>query len=218
MPSPAQSHHNTVAPLHYAISDYSFVAPSANRKEIQFIANRVLYNAQADIEFVFEPIEEPVKNAGSESHSQAQSIEQTIVLDQWALSKAFQERDAVLAQLPGLRDHYADISQYHIDLAAVLVVYALGRELKPQSFASYLTYNQSLQVRADLPNGTVYVSVIFEPGINPTLAIPDEDGDDANTIISFYDVHGALKGGTNGPLRSVLMQVAALFQQSALVA
>lgn len=170
------------------------VAPGADAREVKFLAGRTLYSAQTDDLLVLAPAEE----------TPAQS---TVVLDQWALETAFRERDAVLAQLPALAEYYQHISREHIERATALVVYRLGVQLKPQALASHLLYSPSLHVRADLPNGAVHLSVIFEPGIDPLNPTPDEDGDDANAIASFYDAHGALRAGTSGPLPQVLLQL-----------
>lgn len=197
--------YQTVAPLHRPLCDYSFVAPGADWHEIQFLASNALYSAQTDEVFAPELVEldsEPVDEL----------TENSIILNQWALETAFQERDVLMAQLPGLREYYADISSEHIGFATLMVAYVMGHQLKPQSLSSHLTYNKSLHMRADLPQGTVHLSVIFEPGVDPTNPTPDEDGDDANTIVSLYDTEGVLRAGTSGPLPSVIVQLSSLAQ------
>ena len=181
------------------------VAPGADAREIRFLAGQALYSSQTDDALVLEP-------AQQEAQQPEAPAQPTVVLDQWAREMAFRERDAVLTQLPELADYYHHISREHIERATVVVTYILGQQLKPQSLASHLMYSPSLHVRADLPNGAVHLSLVFEPGVDPLNPTPDEDGDDANAIVSFYDAQGALRAGTTGPLPAVLLQLNALAQ------
>ena len=187
------------------------VAPGADAREVRFLASHALYSSQIDDALVLGPAHE-------EAHQTEAPAQPAAVLDRWALETAFRERDAVLAQLPALAEYYQHISHEQIGLAAAFVAYMLGQQLKPQSLASHLLYSPTLHVRADLPNGAVHLSVIFEPGVDPLHPTPDEDGDDANASVSFYDARGTLRAGTSGPLPAVLLQLASLAQWPAAVA
>lgn len=206
--NPAYSSQAYILPR-YA-SEWTVVAPGADAREVRFLAGQALYSSQADNALVFDTTSEDIY--------QADASAQPAVLDQWALETAFRERDAVMAQLPALADYYHHINTEHIELASALVAYVLGQQLKPQALASHLTYYQSLHVRADLPNGAVHLSVIFESGVDPLNPTPDEDGDDANASVSFYDAQGILRAGRSGPLSTVLSQLASLAQWPTTVA
>lgn len=134
---------------------------------------------------------------------------------QWLIDKAFKERDIVFGQLAELGEYYTHISPQHIFKGTLKAAYELWWRLKPESLTSHLTYNQSLHIRASLPNGAVHLSVVFEPGVDPTAPMPDADGDDANAVASLYDRHGVLVDGTTGPLPQVLAYLSTFAQRSA---
>jgi len=205
MSAPASAYTTLYSTVPYA-TEWCWVAPGADAREVQFLASRTLYSSQADDALVLDPLREETVQP------EATDAPPTAVLDQWALEVAVREREAVLAQLPELADCYQHISREHIELTAAFVAYKLGQQLKPEALASHLMYTPNLHVRADLPNGAVHLSVIFEPGIDPLHPVPDEDGDDANASVSFYDAQGNLRSGMSGPLPTVLLQLASLAQ------
>ncbi|MGY2134430.1 hypothetical protein ACW9KT_19530 [Hymenobacter sp. HD11105] len=130
---------------------------------------------------------------------------QPAVLPQWLLEKMVSEMASIRAQLRQKADYYAGIRPQHIETGVGLVAGMLWQLLLPESLVATLTYEQSLHVRAELPAGagSVHVSVLFSPGLDPTQNTGQQEEED-NTLVSVYDAHGQLRGGTEGPLLDTL--------------
>lgn len=130
------------------------------------------------------------------------------------ISHAYKTRDAARRDLHEKIACYAGISEQHVENAAFLVAAALGLQ-NCERVTTTLTYEQSLHVRAELPNGagSVHVSVLFTPGLDPTQATGEREEED-NTVISVFGRDGKFVVSTEGPLLPALTQLPALLTSS----
>ena len=119
-------------------------------------------------------------------------------------------------------DYYAGIPAVQVEQVASLVAGAFGL-LNPESIVTTLTYDQSLHTRADLllGAGSVQVSVLLTPGLDPMQQTGEREEED-NTLISVFGPNGKLAGSIEGPLLSAIRQlpelVAPLFRSWAMAA
>lgn len=131
-------------------------------------------------------------------------------LIEWLMDKALKETGAVRRQWPAQQTQFEGISSDYVFLVTAQLAIWLWSRASPVQLTTTLTYDQSLHVRAALPQGAVHIAVLFSPGIDPnaTAGLGEEEED--NTVASVYDAHGTYTGGMVGPLPQVLRQLADL--------
>jgi hypothetical protein len=130
------------------------------------------------------------------------------------ISHAYKAKEAIRRELHEKTTHYAGISVQHVENAAFLVAAALGLQ-NCERVTTTLTYEQSLHVRAELPDGTgsVHVSVLFTPGLDPTQDTGEREEED-NTVISVFGRDGKFVASNEGALLPTLTQLPALLASS----
>ncbi|MGI4735769.1 MAG: hypothetical protein ACRYG7_11380 [Janthinobacterium lividum] len=132
----------------------------------------------------------------------AQSIE-------WLMDKGLKDGETVRQQLQAKQAYFAEIEARYVLKATYLLSLALRQEVAPTQLAFTLTYDQSLHVRATLPQGALHVSVLFTPGLDPTQHLGQCEEED-NTVVSVFGPGGRWQVGTEGPLLPCLGRLPAL--------
>ena len=131
-------------------------------------------------------------------------------LVEWLLAKALKEAEAIRCQWPAKATYFEGIRQEDVSLVAGQLAIWLWNLAKPVQLTTTLTYDQSLHVRAALPQGAVHIAVLFSPGVDPNATIGLGEEEEDNTVASVYDAHGTYLNGAVGPLPQVLAQLAGL--------
>lgn len=98
-----------------------------------------------------------------------------------------------------LAEYYTDIPLDTIMSLVPLMLSALYRR-GATAWHFHLMYQQSIQVRADIPTGALYISVIFG-------SYPEDEEDEADIIWSEYDVKGQHVGGKVGRFITAITEV-----------
>lgn len=169
--------------------------------------------------FSFSPycVEAPVKTFWTDVNPVwTDAPRRPVAFPHWLTNQALKEITVVRGELTKKAEYFAGIDKSQVEKVAALVAIVLLLELRPESLTTSLTYDQTLHMRASLPNGagSAHVSVIFTPGIDPgNTAALGEDAD--NTLVARYDHSGNYLNGTTGPLFDALAQLSALAHPSA---
>lgn len=127
----------------------------------------------------------------------------------WLMDKGLKDGETVRQQLLAKQSYFEAIEANHVLKATYLLSLALRCEATLAQLAFTLTYDQSLHVRATLPQGALHVSVLFTPGLDPTQHLGQREEED-NTVVSVFGPDGRWQAGTEGPLQLCLGRLSAL--------
>lgn len=127
----------------------------------------------------------------------------------WLADRALREMEIVTRQLAAKQPYYESIDRSHVLATTGLLTVQLWQHATPLDLTFTLTYDQSLHVRATLPQGALHVSVLFTPGLDPlqNQGLCEEED---NTVLSVFGADGRWQKGIEGPLMQCLSELPAL--------
>jgi len=128
---------------------------------------------------------------------------------QWLLKEMLKDGETVRQQLLAKQEYFEGIEARYVLKAAYLLSLVLRHEATLTQLAFTLTYDQSLHLRAALPQGALHASVLFTPGLDPTQHLGQCEEED-NTVVSVFGPDGHWRAGTEGSLLPCLERLPAL--------
>ncbi|TGD80813.1 hypothetical protein [Hymenobacter wooponensis] len=137
------------------------------------------------------------------------AINATELRVRWVADRALREMETVGRQLATKHAYYDGIERDHILTVVALLTVHIWQQASPLDLTFTLTYDQSLHVRATLPQGALHISVLFTPGLDPLQnqgACEEED----NSVLSIFGPDGHWQAGAEGTLMHCMVTLPTL--------